>query len=269
MPREFRQSSGMLSGAPQQGMLSPGATPAGTQTPSNPDRNAWDNAYGTPRLRRNGSSSIRSPFHSATVNQRRRDPHGRSWNHGIGNCAFNSNLQLSNSTFRRSIQALQQAHVSPAVLAAMCDGSLSCPQGWEVTHRRLLDPNRPQPAAISAARGHPGSGSGPRPAPISQAPPNSNGPRSPGAVFAPAKLAFTRSMAVPALELSSVEPSTGVHHRQGRFAWRQDNLDVEVHSQTNTSDCSNVNKSANWRNLSFNRVTIREVSARCALNESL
>jgi len=116
--------------------------------------------------------------------------------------------------------------------------------------------SRPQPAAISAARDIPVPGLAATGTDFASAA-ELQWATLPGAVFAPAKLAvhalngpcLPRTFKCRAFNWSSP--------RQGRFAWRQENLDVEVHFSDGTLQIAqNVNKSANWRNLSFQRVNI-------------
>ena len=130
-PGSSGTQGGMLSGAPQQGMLLPGATPAGTQTPSNP---------GSQRM---GIMPTDRPGSGGTVelNPQPFPPRQQLTNAdvirmvraGITESVIVHSIQSATKQFDFSpagMQTLQQAQVSPAVLAAMCDGSThSCPQG--------------------------------------------------------------------------------------------------------------------------------------------
>lgn len=130
-PGTSSRQGGMLSGAPPQGMLSPEATPAGTQTPSNP---------GSQRM---GIMPTDRPGSGGTVelNPQPFPPRQQLTNAdvirmvraGITESVIVHSIQSSNKQFDFSpagMKTLQQAQVSPAVLAAMCDGSKhSCPQG--------------------------------------------------------------------------------------------------------------------------------------------
>ncbi|HTE88015.1 MAG TPA: hypothetical protein VK639_03575 [Terriglobales bacterium] len=130
-PGSSGSQGGMLSSAPQQGMLSPGVTPDGTQTPSNP------------ASQRMGIMPTDRPGSGGTVELNPQPfPHRQQLTNadvirmvraGITESVIVHSIQSSNKQFDfspASIQALQQAHVGPAILAAMCDGSAhSCPQG--------------------------------------------------------------------------------------------------------------------------------------------
>jgi hypothetical protein len=128
-PGTSGSQGGMLSSAPRQGMLSPGATPSGTQTPSNP------------ASQRMGIMPTDRPGSGGTVelNPQPFPPRQQVTNAdvirmvraGITESVIVHSIQSSTKQFDfspASVQALQQAHVSPKVLAAMCDGSsYSCP----------------------------------------------------------------------------------------------------------------------------------------------
>ena len=130
-PGSSGTQGGMLSGAPQQGMLSPGATPAGTQTPSNPG----SQRKGIMPTDRPGSGG-RVELNPQPFPPRQQLTNAdviRMVRAGTPESVIVHSIESSNKQFDFSpagVQTLQQANVSPAILAAMCDGSThSCPQG--------------------------------------------------------------------------------------------------------------------------------------------
>jgi hypothetical protein len=130
-PGSSGSQGGMLSSTPQQGMLLSGATPAGTQTPSNPGSQRMG-IMPTDRPGSGGTVELNpQPFPSRQ--QLTNADVIRMVRAGTLESVIVHSIQSSNKQFdfsRAGVQTLQQAHVSPAVLAAMCDGSAhSCPRG--------------------------------------------------------------------------------------------------------------------------------------------
>lgn len=122
----------MLSGAPQQGMLSPVATES-AQSQTNSGM-LLGNRQTTPVQR-----GTQNPGSKVELNPQPFPPRQKLTNTdvikmlkaGIPESVIVPSIQSSTKEFdfsRESMQALQRAHVSPAVLAAMCDGSVrACP----------------------------------------------------------------------------------------------------------------------------------------------
>jgi len=127
--------SGMLSAAPQQGMLLSGAKQNG-QSQSNSGA-----LLGNQQVATGQSGGQQNPGSKVELNPQPFRPRQQLTNADvihmvraeIAESVIVHSIQSSTKQFDFSpagIQALQQAHVSPAVLAAMCDGSAhSCPQG--------------------------------------------------------------------------------------------------------------------------------------------
>src|SRR4051812_197987 len=160
----------MLSGAPQQGMLSPGATES-VQSQTN-SGGLLGNRQAAPAQ----SGGMQNPESKVELNPQPFPPRQKLTNSdvikmlkaGIPESVIVSSIQSSNKQFDFSpggIQALQRAHVSSAVLAAMCDGSVrACPaiQGDPIPATQgsgaELNPQPQRPRTNSTQSGSGGSG---------------------------------------------------------------------------------------------------------------
>jgi hypothetical protein len=130
-PGSSGSQGGMLSATPQQGMLTPDTTQSAQQ-------GTLGTLLGNRQTVAGRSGGVQNPGSKVELNLQPFPPRVQVTNAdvikmvkaGIAESVIVSSVQSSTKQFDLSpagIQALQQAHVSPAVLAAMCDGSARCP----------------------------------------------------------------------------------------------------------------------------------------------